>query len=195
MFKTIPMFPNYEVDEHSNVRGKIRGIVLKQKIHDGYSSVGLCSGGKYAWRNVHRLCIMAWLGVPENHKSMDAAHNDGNRSNNHISNLRWATRKENCQDRDKHGTTRGFRSGDEHPNLKLSAKLVAYMRDRIRNGERFMNVVADVGAKKLTVYDAVTGVTWKTVNQISHPVALKTASLQATHASTGKPYAINPKQS
>lgn len=199
MFKTIPMFPNYEVDEYSNVRGKRRGVVLKPKMHDGYASVGLCSNGKYSWRNVHRLCVMAWLGVPENHKTMDAAHYDGNKSNNHISNLRWATRKENCHDRERHGTTKGFCSGDEHPDRKLSFGLVAAMRDRIRNGERFMKMVADIGAKKLTVYDAVTGKTWKTVNPTSQPVSLKMAGnfgvpnqllqIKATHAATGATFA------
>jgi hypothetical protein len=39
------------------------------------------------------------------------AHNDGNPSNNHYTNLRWATAKENQDDRAKHGThNRGERS-------------------------------------------------------------------------------------
>src|SRR5574344_1485189 len=102
MFKTIPIYPNYEVDENSNIRGKRFGKVIKPKLTGGSYSVGLCSNGMYWWHNVHRLCAMAWIGLPEGYESMDVAHNDGDRTNNHYTNLRWATRTENSHDRYAH---------------------------------------------------------------------------------------------
>jgi hypothetical protein len=40
------------------------------------------------------------------------AHGDGSRDNNHVTNLRWATRRENAADAARHGTlARGSRNG------------------------------------------------------------------------------------
>lgn len=44
---------------------------------------------------VHRLVAMAWLGTPENFLCLDVNHKDGNKDNNHASNLEWCTRREN----------------------------------------------------------------------------------------------------
>lgn len=50
----------------------------------------------------HRLVAMAYIGsIPPN---MMVCHNDGNSSNNHLSNLRIDTAKSNQMDRAKHGT-------------------------------------------------------------------------------------------
>jgi hypothetical protein len=179
MFKTIPGFPNYEVSKISEVRGKRFGRILKPKVHDGYHSVGLYMDGKYHWRNVHRLCAMAWVGVPENAKNLDVAHNDGVRSNNVVSNLRWVTRKDNIHDRYSHGTAIGAHPGERHHNAKLTSALVIEMRERVANGERFMDVVFETGVKKLTAYDAVTGKTWSTLNEKMPPVSIKSVKVKA----------------
>lgn len=54
-------------------------------------------------RRLHRLVCEAFHG-PEPQPGMDAAHNDGDRRNNHANNLRWATRAENIADQWSHGT-------------------------------------------------------------------------------------------
>lgn len=52
---------------------------------------------------VHRIVALTFIGVPPFAKS-EVCHNDGNRRNNHYSNLRWGTRKENVADSIRHGT-------------------------------------------------------------------------------------------
>jgi len=57
------------------------------------------------WRvMVHRLVAEAFLGEPDDPARYQVAHNDGDTSNNHVKNLRWATPKENAADRHIHGT-------------------------------------------------------------------------------------------
>lgn len=55
------------------------------------------SGAKRIRRSfmVHRLVAMAFFGCPEGYESMDVNHKDGNKGNNHVSNLEWVTKSEN----------------------------------------------------------------------------------------------------
>lgn len=173
MFKTIPIYPNYEVDENSNIRGKRFAKELKPKLTGGYRSVGIYSGGKYKWHNVHRLCAMAWHGLPNDYQKLDVAHNDGNRLNNHYSNLRWVTRTENAQDRHLHGTARGAKQGEKHHYAVLTGDIVKQLRARVESGESFSDVYRDMNIKKLTAYDALTGKTWASINNYQPPVKIK----------------------
>jgi hypothetical protein len=48
---------------------------------------------------------------------MECRHLDGNRANNHLSNLCWGTPSDNDDDRRRHGT---FVEGEKHGAAKLS---------------------------------------------------------------------------
>lgn len=59
----------------------------------GYLRVFLSKNGKTYTKKVHRLIAEAFIPNPENKPEVD--HIDGNKTNNSISNLRWATSREN----------------------------------------------------------------------------------------------------
>lgn len=95
----------YEVSDAGRVR-KLRGtqkILSPGTIGPGYQLIGFCVKGKREMFLVHRLVLSAFIGPPpsENHQG---AHGDGNPRNNALSNLRWATPKENNADKILHGT-------------------------------------------------------------------------------------------
>lgn len=69
---------------------------------DGYQHVQTSSGGKSKRCAVHRLVAVTFIGDPPTDHHL-VAHGDGVRSNNRISNLRWATPAENYQDSIRHG--------------------------------------------------------------------------------------------
>lgn len=69
------------------------GGELKQAKAKGYFFVGLYKNGKGVQRYVHRLVAEAFIPNPENKPCVD--HIDTNKENNHVSNLRWVTYKEN----------------------------------------------------------------------------------------------------
>lgn len=89
-----------------------------------YPRVGLIArDGSKSEIYVHTLVCAAFHGP----RPADAvvAHCDGSRTNNHASNLRWASRKENVQDAVKHGA---IRRGAAHHHAKLSEQDVLYIR-------------------------------------------------------------------
>ena len=81
--------------------------VLSSHIGDhGYYSILLTSAdGTHKRHTIHRLVGMAFLPNPENKEMID--HIDRNKINNLLSNLRWATRSENCLNNDKEKTSTG----------------------------------------------------------------------------------------
>lgn len=84
-----------------------RGRVLKAgPTTKGYLFVTFSRGAERHMRKVHRLVLEAFVGpCPE---GMEGCHNDGDKTNNQISNLRWDTRSANAKDRVKHGTQNSF---------------------------------------------------------------------------------------
>lgn len=118
-WRELPVSPVYEVSEYGDIRRKKPtvtrsiGHVLKANVsRHGYFryKIVLPDGKKQSlWG--HRAVITAFVGPPPTERH-EVAHNDGNRQNNHYENLRWATRKENHDDRYKHNTDpRGIRNG------------------------------------------------------------------------------------
>ena len=92
MIKTI--FKNYTIDEDGNVFSKRRHRYLNaSKDRDGYKYITI--GGKHY--KIHRLVATAFIENPYNKPCID--HIDGNILNNHISNLRWVTPKENSNNK------------------------------------------------------------------------------------------------
>lgn len=88
-------FPGYWVSSLGNVRG-LRGDILNTIIiNSGYKSLQLCAD-KVAYRKtIHRLVAQAFLPNPDNKEMVD--HINGNKHDNRVENLRWATRSENCK--------------------------------------------------------------------------------------------------
>ena len=70
----------------------VKEQILSQGVVRGYKCVDLKVSGNRKTMRVHRLVAMAFIGEPN--KEM-VNHKDGNKTNNILSNLEWATRSEN----------------------------------------------------------------------------------------------------
>jgi len=123
-WRIIPTAKKYEVSSTGRVRrsqpyrstrvGRILGV--NTDAH-GYQSTAISFDGigtKSA--QIHRLVLLAFVGLPPTPKHV-AAHWNGQRSDNRPENLRWATPRENTQDKRRHGT---YQIGDGNPNSKLT---------------------------------------------------------------------------
>lgn len=71
---------------------------------DNYPSVRLTVNGRRVRLATHRLVARDYL-PPRPSPAHEIRHLDGNKMNAHASNLAWGTRKENADDRERHGRT------------------------------------------------------------------------------------------
>lgn len=85
---------NYSINQNGEVRNDLTGIIKKPTVNksNGYLYFDLYEGNERAKVPLHRLVAEAFIPNPDNKPTVD--HKDGNRQNNTINNLRWATYSE-----------------------------------------------------------------------------------------------------
>lgn len=84
----------YLISEYGNVKNIKTNRLLKIQINPhGYNCINLWFGGKGKTFRIHRLVAKAFV-VNSNNKPQ-INHKDGNKLNNHYSNLEWVTNREN----------------------------------------------------------------------------------------------------
>lgn len=81
----------YEVSNLCRVRSVRKILKTQINVQNGYSYIGI-AGKTFT---IHRLMAIAFIPNPENKPTVN--HKDGIKTNNHISNLEWATFSENSQ--------------------------------------------------------------------------------------------------
>lgn len=104
--------------------------------------------------NIHRVVCRAFHGDPPtpNHH---AAHRDGVKTNNAVSNLRWLTKAENEAEKFIHGTVL---RGERCPSAKLTDVQVAEIRARyIPGAVRIVDLGNEYGVRFQTIYSIVSG--------------------------------------
>lgn len=168
-WKDIPGYEGlYQVSDEGSVRSVSRilcdgrlwkSAVLSPKVGaSGHLSVGLVRDGQRKHYGVHCLVLTAFVG--ERPYKMQGAHNDGDPSNNTLSNLRWDTVKGNLADRAKHGT---LMIGEKNHLSKLSASDVEVIRKRKSDGILQKHIASEFGVTPANISSIIKGKTWGSV--------------------------------
>jgi hypothetical protein len=160
---------SYEVSDQGSVRslqrmakcrgGAMRAVdarVLKPGFNrHGYAQVGLWRGSeKPVYKRVQRLVLEAFVGpAPE---GCEAAHRDGDKTNNRLSNLRWLTHQANMGEKRLHGTSG---AGEQNAMAVLTTEIVEWIRGSPQSAA---SLARAIGVAKDTVWKARVGRTWAT---------------------------------
>jgi len=163
-WRSIPEHVGYEASNFGRIRSarhydSIGRLMLPRVLAPyrgrlGYFTVTLSVNGKTTnGLAVHRLIASAFLGAPQ--KGFHVAHWDGNPSNNHIQNLRYATPSENNLDKHRHGTAvRG---------KKLNPDLVQQARNDMAQGMQLSVCARKYGITSTTMYKIRDRLLWRFV--------------------------------
>ena len=162
----------YQVSDMGQVRSldrfddrghKQKGRTLTQSINTyGYLCVKPSIEGKKTLKYIHRLVLEAFIPNPDNRPQVN--HMDGNKQNNHVSNLEWATAKENSQ----HAVDTGLspNKGESCHTAKLTEDDVRFIRKHYNPDTTDFNqktLAEKFGVEKCTISQIVHRKTWKHV--------------------------------
>lgn len=131
-----------------------RGTAMATTVKNGYPYITLYRSGKQRSFFVHRLVLIAFRG--EAPDGMEACHNDGDRSNPRIGNLRWDTRKNNHADKLEHGTVQ---HGEKNGFSRLTDDDVRKIRILVGLCTR-AELAQAFGVAKATIEHVVRGKSW-----------------------------------
>ena len=139
---------------------------------DGYKTVHLHINGKTINCRVHRLVAYSFIPLPKRYAKLGLTRNDlevnhknGDKSNNHISNLEWCTTKENIIHAELNNL-RKHKSGIDHPMVKytnLQIRQVCYLFEK---NELSMKQISDkTGVDIHTVFDIKNNGRWSSISK------------------------------
>lgn len=162
VFYPVQGFENYEITINGKIRSIDRiiitkagkslpkpGIILKTPIDRyGYKKIVLCLEGKKNYFTVHRLVALTFVNNP--HSKPQVNHKDGNKLNNHISNLEWCTSLENEQ----HAWKTGLKTHSHMKTCgpqKLNLELAQEIRTKKKNGMKTLQLSLDYSVSKSAI--------------------------------------------
>jgi predicted transcriptional regulator len=161
-FAAVALAPRYRISDDGVVEYPKSGgwSPLRLKPDDkGYLYAALHLGsGQYKRRQVGQLVLTAFVGpCPD---GQECRHLNGNPGDNRLNNLAWGTRRENAQDRIRHGTQA---RGSASVLSLLDESKVEEARRLYSEGHSQSSIARKFGVSRATVGNAVVGKTWRHV--------------------------------
>lgn len=190
----------YQISEFGKVKSLERKVngpkglriveekILKPYIGTGYKKVHLSKSGKGKQISVHRLVATNFIREPVGREVVN--HIDGNKLNNHYSNLEWCTYRENNQHARENGLWKAFGSnhylrkqtsrnsqtkvrvktgisinkGETNGRAKLSENDVLEIRNLYKNGISMNEIAKVYGIGKTSVYLIIHKKVWRHIS-------------------------------
>lgn len=144
-------------------RHTIKSRVLKYAVSkDGYARVGLMIDGKLVTRKVHRLVAERFC-TRSRPDQLEVNHIDGNKLNNHFSNLEWVNRSENMKKAFSVGLSKPL-VGEKNPSSKINQETATKIKKRLSDKNSCSAISKDLGISIHIVKDISRGKTWKILN-------------------------------
>lgn len=141
-------FPNYDVTPEGKIwNNKRKGFMKLNHNHRGYWQVKLYNG-EYKSFLVHRLVAEEYLPNPDDLPCVN--HKDGDKKNNHVSNLEWCTNQANTDHAMQAGNFKAKLTADDVKAIRLVGKTKPYSE-----------LAKQYGITRMMVYRIVNRKSWK----------------------------------
>ena len=160
-WKPIPGYEGlYDVSDRGRVRSwhsPLESPKIIGSSRSRYAMVGLCKHGITSMTLVHRLVLEAFVGPCP--PDMECCHNNGDKHDNWIENLRWDTRSANMLDAVEHD---GHNCGEQYGRSKLTEEQVLEIRRLYAAGDHTQKQLSEkFGTDKSNVGQIIRRVTWR----------------------------------
>jgi hypothetical protein len=175
-FRPIPGHPGYHISASGEIYSSKSSKVMSPGRCGKYLQIAFTNlGDKKVYRYlIHRLVADVFIGpCPD---GMEVCHIDGNPHNNHVNNLKYATRKENAQHKFVHGT---MPVGERNLAAKLTSEEVSSIRSEYVPGKHgvtshhsLRGLAEKYGVGMTAIINVVKGKTWR------DPAVLAAAALK-----------------
>jgi hypothetical protein len=143
----------YTIYPDGEVQNANTGRFLKPCDNDkGYLKVYLMVNGKKRSKYIHRLVAEIYCKKPRKAKCDQVNHIDGNKSNNHYSNLEFVTNSEN----QLHCYKLGLK-----PNAKFNKEEVKSIRRKHKNGQTIKSIAEEYKVLHGTISNIINGISYK----------------------------------
>ncbi len=170
-WKRVMGFSDYYVSDTGRVKSFKwkRPHFLLQQNKRGYMGVCLGDGHCGRWKQVHRLVLEAFIGLPP--QGYECNHKNGHKSDNRLANLEWVTPSEN----QKHAYRTGLQvhsmqwckqrsldnRGQGNGRAKLADSDIPEIRKLSKDGMKCIKIADRYLVSPATIYFIVKGHTWK----------------------------------
>lgn len=177
-YRELPYNPGYRVGSDGTVWSRIgkrsksmpkgcplslkdewRPLSLRLNSRSGRLQVKIYSASlQFRLRHVAQLVLEAFVG--ERPEKMECCHNDGDKMNNRLENLRWDSKSANSADRIRHGIHKGERNG----MCKLTPDQVRAIRFAYSEGATKGKLARMYGVSGTTITRVVLRIHWPHVD-------------------------------
>lgn len=173
--KEVKDFPGYFVTEDGKVYTSKRNQFreMSQPVCLKYHAVNLSHKGNVKHCFVHRLVAEAYVENPDQKDYVN--HKDGNKLNNHYTNLEWVTFSENIQHAFETGLNKGL-VGVENGRALLNDEQVAEIYKRLQAGEKSIDLAKEFGVERTTIGNIKRKKLWKHVTDTLDDIFIKPKS-------------------
>ena len=160
-FTKVKSLENYCINEDGlilNVR--TRGVIRPSISKKGYLQVCLTNKNTYS---IHRLAALTFIENKENKTEVN--HIDGNKLNNHISNLEWNTTQENLEHKRINNLGKTLKAklsatGENNSQAKLKENEVLYIRENAIVRKDAIRLSNELNVSIATIYDIKNKRSW-----------------------------------
>lgn len=148
----------YKISNYGNVYSLISNKLIDNYINNkGYMPVCLYKNNIRQYIHRHRLVAVHFIDNLENLYCVN--HKDGNKLNNHVSNLEWCT----LEDNNVHAKETGLLNPSDNTTSKNNPERVREIRKRYSNGETARQIAESYNISMDSVRDIKNNKTWKWV--------------------------------